>query len=354
MYNSHIDSSYWQLNSPYIIGNSADLDSITVQMNGYVPDTLLYTVINNYGCSYDLPVYIDLAPQLTYSLSSTPDCDSTQVGAAIVAISGNVSLDSANWYGEDPTMLLPGTYYVEMIDEYGCSNIDSVAVGHNTIVIDTLVVDSVECYGGADGGVALILDQINPPYQFDWQGVTPQALAAGNYTVMVTDGLGCAVQIDYEVGQPAPIAIAVDQIVHDAGAGGSIDLTVTGGTPYYTYLWSYNGTQTEDIQAPFGTYLFTVSDANGCQADTSLVIQNILGLHHSENGFNIYPNPAQGPITIASTEPYQLTVFDLSGRVISRQQGHAGESTLELPHGVYVIAVDTASGRFTEKLVVTD
>jgi len=56
---------------------------------------------------------------------------------------------------------------------------------------------------------------------------------------------------------------------------GSIDLTVSGGTPLYSYIWS-NTSTTQDISGlGVGTYTVTVTDMNNCTATTSAIITTL-------------------------------------------------------------------------------
>src|SRR5438093_13662995 len=82
-------------------------------------------------------------------------------------------------------------------------------------------------------------------------------------------------------------------ILLNGASTGSIDLTVSGGTPAYTYLWS-NGATTEDLtNRPAGTYNVTITDANGCTitGGTTLTQPSALILTNTKtnvtcNGFN--------------------------------------------------------------------
>ena len=54
---------------------------------------------------------------------------------------------------------------------------------------------------------------------------------------------------------------------------GSVDITVSGGSPSYTFWWS-NGASSEDLASvPAGTYSVTVMDSNQCTVTGSFVVE---------------------------------------------------------------------------------
>jgi hypothetical protein len=109
--------------------------------------------------------------------------------------------------------------------------------------------------------------------------ITPNAtgLAAGTYTVQVTDALGCDTSLSATISQPAELTIAAlnsTNVSCNNGNNGTAQVMVSGGTPNYTFTWS-SGQSTAVIgNLTAGTYSVNVTDANGCTtAGTTTITQ---------------------------------------------------------------------------------
>ncbi|MCP4437848.1 MAG: hypothetical protein GY810_02810, partial [Aureispira sp.] len=142
-------------------------------------------------------------------------------------------------------------------------------------------IPSVRCFGESNGAVHITVTGGPPTLTYNWSngGTTEDitGLPIGDYTVTITDGVGCTITSGpHTVSQPtknAAVAIdSTDDISCIGTADGAIYATTSGGTPNYTYIWS-EGTTTEDVSGlPDGSYTVTVTDANGCTTTTSTTI----------------------------------------------------------------------------------
>ena len=127
------------------------------------------------------------------------------------------------------------------------------------------------CDGGEVGGIDIsVTGACATPVTYLWSNnETTQDLngiPAGDYVVTITIGGNMFIILDtITVRVLDPIQVSAN-ITDDSGAGdGSIDITVTGGEPGYTYIWSSGGVMTQDIgNLSPGQYSVTITDANGC------------------------------------------------------------------------------------------
>ncbi len=203
-------------------------------------------------------------------------------GSVLVSTTGGTAPFTYSWSNGDTTEDLSaapaGSYTLTVTDANGCSTTLTSTINDNSSPTASAVATDALCFGDTTGSVDLTVSGGTGPYTFAWNnGATTEDLsgvAAGTYTVTVTDAVGCTTTASATVGEPtllAGSAVATDALCF-GDTTGSIDLTVSGGTAPFTYAWS-NGATTEDISTlAAGTYNVTITDANGCTATASAVV----------------------------------------------------------------------------------
>ena len=181
---------------------------------------------------------------------------------------------------QDPTDLCMGNYNVTITDANGCIfTSPEYFVGKEVeeLVIE-FIITPVLCFGDATGGICATVTGGVPPYNYDWSNGTTtsciESQLAGNYDLMVTDAVGTQVfSGSINIPQPAAIleiaSITVFQPSVENCADGAVEITVTGGTAGYEYIWEdENGSTiatTQNINnLTGGNYYLTVTDANDC------------------------------------------------------------------------------------------
>jgi hypothetical protein len=101
---------------------------------------------------------------------------------------------------------------------------------------------NVTCNGDNDGSIDVTVTGAQGSVTYLWSdGSTDEdrsGLAPGNYSVTATDAAGCQATDTFTITEPDVLdmtGIASD-VTTTNGSDGSIDITVTGGTPPYTFL----------------------------------------------------------------------------------------------------------------------
>jgi hypothetical protein len=136
--------------------------------------------------------------------------------------------------------------------------------------------------------------------------------------LLATDINTCSVDSSFQITQPQVLTVGAtitsnfnNKDVSCFGANdGSVSALVNGGTAPYTYNWS-NGQTTANLSGLFaGTYSLTVSDANGCTAQTSITLQEPDNIEIISNQVNVLCyGQATGSITSlisGGTFPYNF------------------------------------------------
>jgi hypothetical protein len=262
----------------YAWGNSATTEDLSALAAG----TYMVTVTDANNCSTTASVTVTEPMALSLSKSVTnPDCNGDTDGAIDLTVAGGTAPYTYAWDNmmttEDLTGLAAGTYNVTVTDANGCSMTTSGTVTEPAMLMASTAATDVACNGGTTGSVDLTVTGGTAPYTYAWgNSATTEdlsALAAGTYMVTVTDANGCSTTASAIVAEPTTAlsasATAVDATCN--GINGSVDLTVAGGTAPYTYAWD-NSATTEDLSVVAGTYMVTVTDANGCTTTASATV----------------------------------------------------------------------------------
>lgn len=240
--------------------------------------TYSVTVTDANNCTTIQQVVITEPQALTASTSGTAvSCSNGNNGTAIATPSGGTGPFTYSWSpsggtNATATGLAAGTYVVTVTDVNGCTTTQSYIVTQPTPVTATTSGTPVSCNAGTNGTATATPAGGTGPYTYNWLPVggtnaTASNLAAGTYTVTVTDANGCTGQQQYTVTQPTNIAISTNgtAVSCNGGADGTATATTTGGTGSYTYSWSpAGGTSATASGLSAGIYTVTVTDANGC------------------------------------------------------------------------------------------
>ena len=183
-----------------------------------------------------------------------------------------------------------------------------------------------------------------PPYTYQWSNGSNapliSGLAAGTYTLTVTDANGCTLTLSGMINPASDITVNVvgTDITCFGENDGTASANAFGGTAPYTYQWS-NGASGPNISnlGP-GTYTVTATDADGCTGEESVTITEPDELTIQVSGTDITCfgfNDGTASVQInGGTLPYTI-----------QWNNGAGTPTISnLGPGMYVVIVTDANG----------
>ena len=238
--------------------------------------TLTLTTTGNGSCaatSDNMVLTINSAPTLTI-ITVDPSCSGGTDGSATVSASDGITPYTYTWPNGATnainTGLSAGSYTVTVTDNNSCKATVTGTITEPAAISVNITTTDVNCNGGTDGSATATVSGGVTPYVYNWSttattsSITSQP--AGTHSLTVTDANGCGATNSVTITEPAPIALDPSVSIVNATCfgylDGSIDITVTGGSSPYSYLWNDpNSSITQDVASiGSGTYTVAVTD----------------------------------------------------------------------------------------------
>jgi hypothetical protein len=241
-------------------------------------------VTDRKGCSDSITGWVAEPPavRLSFLGKDSVICWNEANGKIRTSASGGVGKITFIWNDplkqNTPTAdsLKAGLYRVYAKDYYGCTDsLFTEVLEPQKLSIQGLAVDSVNCFGGADGKIEIGILGGNNGYQWKWvdsalrKSLKAFNLKSNNYKINAVDRKGCKDSIVVFVPQPEILNITfsrVDSVTCFGGLNGRIFSSVSGGNGGFKYQWNdTNSRKTAAIDSlKSGRYKLVVKDIYGC------------------------------------------------------------------------------------------
>lgn len=255
----------------------------TPNANGLAAGLHSVIITDNNGCMLTVPVPISNPNGPIISVTSiNATCNGTCTGSASVSITSGTPSFSVLWNTGATTStitgLCAGIYSVQVTDGNGCVTSQSVTVNQNPLISALVSTIDATCNGVCDGSAIVTPSGGVAPYSYSWSsGHTINAvsgLCAGNYTVTITDALGCSIIKNITINQPNTLTVSVsgNNASCNGGSNGSATATPAGGTAPFSYLWNNGATTPTALGLSAGSYSVVVTDVNGCSTNGNITI----------------------------------------------------------------------------------
>lgn len=314
-------------NSPY-----SQVFTVVVPVDTFVTSPFPMTIPID---SISLEALLGLPPGFSY-VCSQPTCAFPGGTSGCIILTGT-------------TPATPGSYIIRSVTNAYVQALGSPIIQTDTSLMDTLVIiggpsttvnTTPAACGQSTGSATCAANDPYPPYTYSWStgatgSNTISGLAAGNYTVFVTNGLGCITEQLFSVSNAngATVAINATATSCNGGSDGSLTAQASGSTGPYIYSWSNGGTTATISNLNAGTYSVTVTDAQGCITVQSSTVSE----------------PAILTTSITTTNP---TCAGGTGSLAASPSGGTAPFTYSWSNGMTNQNITVSAGNYT--VTVTD
>ncbi|MCF8220304.1 MAG: gliding motility-associated C-terminal domain-containing protein [Cryomorphaceae bacterium] len=285
--------------------------------NNLVPGLYSVTVTDTNGCQTTNQITIT-QPNLLVASSS--------ISSPIFCFGGNATVDVSAIGGTQPYtgtgsfLQSAGTQTYYVTDGNGCIDSTTITVTQpNQLVASVIQTSNILCFGGtATVDVSALGGTVA------YNGIGTFTVSAGWNNFSVTDNYGCLDTTSIYITQPTLLvanAVLVSPVLCNGG-NAVINISASGGTPGYVGQGN--------VTVIAGTYTYTVSDTNGCIANTTITV--------------VQPNPLQAIANITSPIVCNAGTGVITVSGTGGTAPYTGSGTFTVPAGTYTYSLVDANG----------
>lgn len=319
------------------------------------------TLTDGLGCAVTDSIMVPQPSAIVITAAVTRvSCSGGEDGAIALAVNGGTPPYTTSWSngttGLNVTNLSIGVYTVTVRDSNNCTAMLDVEVEESSPINLLGETTAVDCFGARTGSAAIEVTGGLPPYSYLWSnGATSAAIesvAAGTYTVSITDAANCTQTEDLVIEQPDTALNATVSGLDVSCFGerdGRIEIAVSGGTP--TYRYSIDGGAFFSGNATFiglepGAYDIQVTDANDCLllAEDAVIGEPdpIIVDLGSTLDINFGDTVRINPDITGGLSPFGFEWFPKDSSILSCFRCSAPLATVQFQRSIRVIVTDIA------------
>lgn len=315
------------------------------------------TITDANNCTFTIPVILSSAngPTLTVSSQSNVACFGATTGTASVNATGGTGPYSYTWTpggltGSSQSALGAGTYTILVNDANNCSGTTTLQITQPTNSLSATVNNTGAGCGVSNGSATVTATGGTSGYTYNWSpsggnSTTATNLAAGTYSVIITDANGCTYTATTNIasaGGGPTLAIASQSNISCFGNNnGSASITATGTPSSFTYTWLPSGGNTASASGlSAGTYTVVVGNGTACTSSITVIITQPTVIQA-----NITSTPENCGVGdgVASINPTGGT----SPYTIQWQNGNTTNTITALTSGIYSVQITDNNGCVT-------
>jgi gliding motility-associated-like protein len=327
----------------------------TAPLTGLAAGNYTISVVDASTCSATQTItFTEPSPPVITSINATAEsCLGDNDGTASVTVIGGTGTLTFLWSNGEVTPaisgLTPNTYSVTITDAGNCSVAGNVVVSAGPVCCTwniSAALTQPSC-GVNDGSIDLtVLPVANNTYAWSNSatGANNPNLGAGAYSVTITNtGNNCVKDTTFNLSNSnAPtVSNAVSTPETCTGGDGTASITASGGTGTLTITWSNSGSGSAISNLTAGTYSYTVTDANNCQATGSVTVAPATGCCNlqvtataTDASCAGNDGAIQSVVVTAGSPPYQYSIDGVNYQVSA--------SFTSVSAGSYVVYVQDA------------